>query len=122
MSSHCCKSDPGSEHITYHLVKRLSHSQTVLASFEFAKLDYNYYKYNVTGLTRHWKEIKPTLHMVTTLSVVVAQWQDVCFMDVKTASGWLSVVGHGFASWPGHTKDHNKKGTNCILLGRQSLG
>ena len=23
-------------------------------------------------------------------------------------------VGHGFASRPGHTKDHHKNGTNCL--------
>ena len=23
-------------------------------------------------------------------------------------------VGHEFASWPGHTKDHHKNGTNCL--------
>ena len=23
-------------------------------------------------------------------------------------------VGRGFASWPGHTKDHHKNGTNCL--------
>ena len=34
-------------------------------------------------------------------------------------SGWLSVsashtVGRGFASWPGHTKDHHENVTNCL--------
>ena len=30
---------------------------------------------------------------------------------------WVSAshkVGHGFASRPGHTKDHHKNGTNCL--------
>ena len=29
-------------------------------------------------------------------------------------------VGHWFASWSGHTKDHHEKGTNC-LPGTQAL-
>ena len=40
-----------------------------------------------------------------------------------TASGWLSgysvsashTVGRGFTSRAGHTKDHHKKGTDCLL-------
>ena len=44
-------------------------------------------------------------------------------MNVKnmTVSGWLigsvsvsRTVGRAFASWPGHTKDHHKNGTNCL--------
>ena len=40
-----------------------------------------------------------------------------------TVLGWLSgyysvsashTVGRGFASRPGHTKDHHKNGTNCL--------
>ena len=27
-----------------------------------------------------------------------------------------NVVGYGFASWPGHTGDHHKNGTNCASL------
>ena len=24
------------------------------------------------------------------------------------------MVGHGFMSWPGHTKDRHRNGTNCL--------
>ena len=38
---------------------------------------------------------------------------------------WLAcptrTVGRGFMSWPGHTKDHHRNGTNC-LPARNALG
>ena len=29
-------------------------------------------------------------------------------------------VGREFASWPGHTKDHHKNGTNCLHMARNA--
>ena len=44
----------------------------------------------------------------------------------KVVHIWISVsasqtVGRGFVSRPGHTKDHHKNGTNC-LMARNALG
>ena len=65
----------------------------------------------------------------------------ICFVDkqfnfttalyISTASVWLYVsvsnslaVGHGFTSWSGHTKDHNRYGTNfyCLLTWHAGVG
>ena len=44
----------------------------------------------------------------------------ICITSINTISGWFSskcvsqMVGRGFTSPPGHTKDHHKNGTNCL--------
>ena len=38
-----------------------------------------------------------------------------CRVGLVVSVSVSHAVGREFASWPGHTKDHNKNGTNCLL-------
>ena len=37
-----------------------------------------------------------------------------CRVGLVVSVSASRTVGRGFASWPGHTKDHHKNGTNCL--------
>ena len=37
-----------------------------------------------------------------------------CWVGLVVRVSASHTIGHGFASRPGHTKDHHKNGTNCL--------
>ena len=66
------------------------------------------------------------INRIITLSIIRLSGR-LCICTCNTASGCLSesashVVGRGFVSQPGHTKDHYKNSTNCLPAWHTGFG
>ena len=54
------------------------------------------------------------VHVGCIILNVLLSPEKTCRVGLVVSVSASHMVGHGFASWLGHTKDHHKNGANCL--------